>query len=105
MAVLQGKCTKNVNNGVDSFVVTFVWLNREPLRISAQNRRASLEVFIDNQPAVITSAPILGFVDCYATSVKNGFKHYCFKGNGMIFDGVGAPVADKPKDWELAQEW
>jgi hypothetical protein len=105
VAVSEGKCTKDVSNGVDRFIVTFRWLNGEKLRVSAQNRRDSLEVFINNQPAVMTTAPVLGFIDCYATSIENGFKHYCFKGNGMIFDGVSPPVTDKPKDWEMSQDW
>ncbi len=100
-----GKCTKDVSNGLDRFVVRFSWLNGETLRISAQNRRRSLEVFINNKPAVMTSVPILGFSDCYATSIENGFKHYCFKGNGAIFDGRSTPVTDKPKDWEIEQNW
>lgn len=103
--IASGKCTKDVTNGLDRFVVRLSWLNGDALRISAQNRRQSLEIFINNKPAVITSAPILGFTDCYATSVESGFKHYCFKGNGMIFDGISAPVVDRPKDWEILQNW
>jgi hypothetical protein len=105
VADVSGKCTKDVTNGLDRFVVRFSWLSGETLRISAQNRRRSLEVFIENQPAVMTSAPILGFSDCYATSIENGFKHYCFRGNGAIFDGVSSPVIDRPKDWEIEQNW
>ena len=105
VAVLRGKCTKDVNNQLDRFVVRFSWLNGDTLRVSAQNRRDSLEVFIKNQPAVMTSAPVLGFHDCYATSVENGFMHYCFKGSGIIFDGESPPVTDMPKDWELSQDW
>jgi hypothetical protein len=105
VAFASGKCTKDVTNGSDRFVVHFKWLNGQTLRISAQNRRRSLEVFINNQPAVITSAPILGFTDCYATSEENGFKHYCFKGNGLSIEGASAPVLDRPKDWEISQDW
>tara|TARA_R110002124_G_scaffold114463_3_gene268991 strand:- start:822 stop:1280 length:459 start_codon:yes stop_codon:yes gene_type:complete len=105
VAVARGKCTKDVNNSDNSFVVTFSWLNGDRLRISAQNRRRSLEMFINNEPAVMTSAPILGFSDCYATSIKNGFKHYCFKGNGLVFEGVSPPISKIPKDWELSRDW
>jgi hypothetical protein len=105
IALSSGQCTKDVSNSIDSFVVRLTWLDGKTLRIAAQNRRNSLEVFINNQPAVITSAPILGYNDCYATSIDNGFKHYCFKGNGMYFDGSSIPVAEIPKEWELSRDW
>lgn len=105
VATVSGQCTKDVVNSANSFVVLLSWLDGKKLRIAAQSRRNSLEVFINNQPAVMTSAQILGFSDCYATSVEKGFQHYCFKGNGMIFDGASMPVVKRPKEWELSKDW
>lgn len=85
--VKEERCVKDVRGGRDSFDVRLRWSSGEGMRITAQNRRDGLQMYMDHRPVIASVVPILGYKECYSLSIPNGFEHYCFKGNGLIVDG------------------
>ena len=97
-----GDCTKEVSNTDARYRTRLIWLAGDELLIRAQARDGSLEVFIDQQVALLSNVEILGFKECYSIARGRGFLHVCFAGPGPALDGP-SPEFDPPKGWLLRE--
>ena len=96
-------CVKDVRQQPGAFTIQMTLNSGATHVVNAtfSSTSRTVEMTLDDAPAMVTGEDIVGFTDCYAVGVERGLQFYCFQGNNIPMPGPSekAIPQTRPNAW------